>query len=178
MSNIRRNTLLDLSARKDESLIEVLYVLFFLVHATFCYYTFFNGIPPIAGPTQSWISEKYALMGFDWSHEWAAPISLAVISSFILNAIRRGVEGWMLGWPRFSMNDSKTTLYFTIRATGYFVLVILVLGAYGELRSQRVMDGFEVAFLAIATFIFGLLINVIDDFISSLIQVVFKGGRL
>lgn len=164
-------------SQSNELLIDVLYVLAFLLHVGWCYYIYFDGIPTSIIAISSWVTLQYASIGFDWPNHWAAFISSAVLSSLILNIVRRVVEGALFGWPRYSANNLQTLSYFAFRAIGYFVLFTLALGAYGALKSSRILDGVGVAFLAVSTFIFGLLVNVIDDFISSCVQVVIKGEK-
>lgn len=92
-------------SKSHEHLIDVLYVVTFTLHVTWCYYIFLFGIPIAINPISNWINEAYASIGFDWANKWSRLISSAAISSFALNILRRAAEGGY--WDGLAMFPAK-----------------------------------------------------------------------
>lgn len=162
-------------SRKSNKKLESLYLWAFVVHVVWCFISANIDPFPIVKGFAEWLINTYHLIGFNWSSTGATVVAAGIVSAFSLNAIRRVIEGTMLGWPRFHHHDRNTFARSWIRAVAYLALVLFALGIFGEKYSKS-LDMLDVLLVAIGTFLFGVLVNVLDDAISATV-IVFKGVK-
>lgn len=145
---------------------EILYAITISLHAGICVYLYTNPLPAELASISIWLPKLYSNIGFVWEGDFANQISLAVQFAFVFNFTRRFFEGVILGWPRFSFHDRSTFFRSFQRAICYSIFVFFVIGAWGDLRSNE--GGVDSALLvSVTSFIFGSVVNIIDDFVSA-----------
>ena len=170
----------------NNKVIEILYCASFLVHLCTCFYV--ANVEPM-----SWLSDisaylfsMYESIGFHWSRDTAYLLSYGILFGIVLNAVRRAIEGVLLGWPRFKDHDGDTFHKFWLRCMVGVVFVFLVFGAWGANHSKNfarfisldasyefggIMNVFSVALFS---FLLGSVVNIIDDAISATVSILRK----
>lgn len=156
--------------QSDSRLSKITHATAFIVHLAFCAFLYFEELPSFIRPLCVWIVENYERIGFAWSVDKGLIIAAAMISGITINIARRIVEGMILGWPRFLDHTQHTSRYALMRGIIYVCFVIAALGAFGALNTSK-LDGslFGLFYVAFGTYVFGLVINVLDDAISALL---------
>ena len=155
---------------KDNTLVGTIYGITFLAHVALCYWVYQTGAPKLVYTLNNWFIESYEIIGFTWIKQSTLIITSGILSSVVLNTLRRILESSLLGWPRFSSHNIHSRLYSIIRGILYMFFVYISVGAFGELNSDQDYIGiFNVLYIAIGTYIFGIIVNVIDDTISALV---------
>lgn len=157
----------------DDLRVNALYVISFLIHVAWCFvvsigYPFqivMNIVEPMA--------KGYSLLGFNWTGAGSAIVALGICSSLVLNILRRGIEGVLLGWPRYSSHTKHTFLRSWFRAVVYLALAFFLVGVLGE--KYRMTSGLiGISMIAIGTYIVGLIANIFDDAISATVVMLGK----
>jgi hypothetical protein len=115
-----------------------------------------------------WLKKVYGYIGLYWSGSEVYVVSAAISSALALNIIRRICEGALFGWSRFKLHDRNTLLISWIRSLFYVILVFFTLGVLGE-KYSKTLDLVDIFFVANGTFLLGIIVNIIDDAISSTI---------
>ncbi|MDR3054817.1 MAG: hypothetical protein LBU53_05365 [Zoogloeaceae bacterium] len=163
----------------DNRVSEVLYGVSFVIHLCSCFYI--ANTEPISWlvGVAMYLLSMYENIGFNWSREVAYLLCAGMIFGIVLNAIRRAAEGIILGWPRFKYHNKHTFYRFWLRCIFWVSVVFLGLGAYGSNDSRNfeklhALDAgyafggaMDVLSIAIFSFLFGAVVNVIDDAISA-----------
>lgn len=143
-----------------------LYLTAYFIHMAMCYLIAdTNPIPSVVTISQ-WLRTTYENVGFHWSENAAPVICFGILSALVLNTARRGLEGLILGWPRYESHDKTTLVRSWIRALFYLALVFFALGAFGQ-KYSRPIDLFDIPLIATGTFLLLLIVNALDDAISS-----------
>lgn len=109
----------------------------------------------------------YSMPGFEWEGIGAYAVTAALISSFAANVLRRFLEGFFLGWPRFKDHDRNSLIRASTLLMGYGVMAYFAIGFFGEKYSSRSLDVINIFLIAISTYIVGLLVDLVDEVISS-----------
>jgi hypothetical protein len=164
-------------------IVKILYGVSFAVHL--CAYFYIANIEPIAWLARiaAHLLSMYESIGFHWSQEVAYLLSSGMIFGIVLNAVRRTVEGIVLGWPRFKDHDKYTFFWLWLRCVFYVGLVFLGIGAWGSNESRRLVGLYaldasyefrgimNVFSIVLYSFILGTVVNTIDDAISATISI-------
>lgn len=137
-----------------------------------CYFAWRQNLYLLGGPSEL-LASIYRSLGFAWDPAVAPIVSGSFILALILNIARRFTEGLLLGWPRFSAHDKSTMPRALLRSITYLFLSFIALGALG-MNTAKISGFADVIFIAIGTYILGVIVNVIDDAISS-VYVTIKG---
>lgn len=124
---------------------------------------------------QEALSSLYAINGFEWSGSGAYVVTSALASSFIFNCTRRTFEGVLLGWPRFKKHDSKSLVHAFALLGGYGLMTYFATGFLGEKYSTRPIDFINIALVGVFTYLFGFLVNFVDEVISALYSIIRRG---
>lgn len=122
-------------------------------------------------------SSSYSNLGFEWVGGGANVITVALVSSFFINSSRRIVEGVFLGWPQFKGHDKNSLIRAFCLLALYGLIAYLAVGFFGEKYSSRNLDFLNFFIICLTTYIFGLIIDLLDDFISA-VYIVLSGGEL
>jgi hypothetical protein len=163
--------------------VEILYGVLFAVHVCVCFYIA-NARPfPWLMDIAIYMISMYGKIGFRWSQNVAYFLSAGIMFGMLLNVVRRAAEGMLLGWPRFKNHDRHTFFKFWLRCIFFVGFVFLGIGAHGSNASRNfeklhTLDagyGFgggimDIFIIAIFSFLFGAVVNVIDDAISATIS--------
>lgn len=92
-----------------------------------------------------------------------------------MNILRRAIESFALGWPRFKEHDRGTVAYSLLRMAFYLIFIFIAFGAFGK-NIEELPRGMALGYIVVMTYIFGLLINVIDDGLSSVVAFFSREG--
>jgi hypothetical protein len=155
--------------------IELLYILAFFVHILWCYFVANYGQISMLNNVTEWLTNIYGNIGFHWSGKMSYIISSGILSALITNAIRRALEGTILGWPRFRSHDINTLIRSWGRVILYVSFVFFGLGALGQNNSiflekyPTSLNSTGVLLISIETFLLGAIANPLDDAISATI---------
>ena len=125
---------------------------------------------------RKFISRAYYGVGFEWVGDGAYVVTAALASSFFVNSIRRLLEGFFFGWPRFKEHDRHSLMRASTLLLGYGALMYFAVGFFGEKYSSRPLDVINVGLIAASTYIVGLLVDILDDVISG-IYCTYRGGK-
>lgn len=167
---------------RSPTVTEWLYVVALLFHVVWCYWIAFSESIVAVVNFSRWLVNAYSAIGFKWSlNDRTTLIAAGLLSAVLVNALRRAIEGGVLGWPRFNAHDMGTLKVSTLRAIGYGLLCFFGLGAFGENESAQFvkmlnlighhidLNMTSVAYISISTFILGCFVNALDDAISALV---------
>lgn len=153
-----------------------LFVATFMLHFIWCLYVFKeHSIGGIIRSQQA-LADIYAVVGFVWSGFGAYLVSGALISSLLTNAIRRVLEGLLLGWPRFAKHNRGSLADSFWMLLGYGLITFFAAGFFGEKFSTKSIDLLDALLIVAMTYIFGVIVNFLDEFLSA-VYVVFRGGK-
>lgn len=117
-----------------------------------------------------WLLSLYRNIGFSWTSTTALMLTVGLLSSAIVNAIRRISEGITCGWPQYKFHNVDTCIRAWIRLVLYMAFLLLIIGVYGELHSRPRSYVNSFSFMC-GTYVFGCVVDVIDDAVSSLFVV-------
>lgn len=148
----------------------------FTLHFIWCLYIFKeHGIGTVTR-SQQLLGNVYSVVGFEWNGLGAYLVAGALLSSLFANTLRRVLEGLLLGWPRFSMhNKGSLTDSFWI-LLGYGLITFFAAGFFGEKFATKNIDLLDAILIAAMTYIFGLIVNFFDEFLSAT-YIVFRGDK-
>jgi len=113
-------------------------------------------------------STFHSTPGFEWKGNGAYVVSAALVSSCITNTARRFLEGVFLGWPRHKKYDKSNLASAAFLLISYSAMNYFAIGFFGEKYSSKSLDAINIFLIAISTYIAGLLVDLIDEFISGL----------
>jgi len=148
----------------------------FLLHFVWCIYIFKErGIEKVSR-SQELLGDMYSVVGFDWNGLGTYLVAGALVSSFFANTLRRALEGFLLGWPRFSMHNKGSLVDSFWMLLGYGLMIFFAVGFFGEKFSTKNIDLLDAILIAVMTYVFGIVINFFDEFLSA-IYVVFCRGK-
>ncbi|MDR2113045.1 MAG: hypothetical protein LBQ62_08120 [Candidatus Accumulibacter sp.] len=163
----------------NDRIIGILYGVSLAVHSCVCFHIANTEPVSCLIGAAMYLLSIYENMGFHWSRDVAYLLSSGMISGIILNTVRRTVEGMVLGWPRFKDHDKSTFFRFWLRCLLWVGLAFFAFGAWGsnETRNFEKLHALDaghelggtmhVFSIALASFIYGGVVNVIDDAISA-----------
>lgn len=161
--------------------VEWLYLIALILHFTWLYWYVVSEPIAFVNDFGRLMVNLYEAIGFKWGVQGTALISAGMLSAIIVNILRRIIECILLGWPRFSAHDVSTARAFILRAVGYGLLCFIGLGAWGANETEHyaklssvgvhsIYTNFlHIAIISTGTFLFGCVVNVLDDAISALI---------
>ncbi|MDR0379211.1 MAG: hypothetical protein LBI62_04585 [Candidatus Accumulibacter sp.] len=155
-----------MSLRRLRIFSSLLYLFTYLLHVAWCYFIANHGKISTLTNMAAWFHKIYENAGFHWSGSGAYVVSAAIPSTLVLNAVRRACEAMSHGWPRFKSHDAGTMFMSWMRFFLYGILVFFVLGILGE-KYSKTLDFIDVFFIAGGTFLFGAIVDVVDDAIAS-----------
>lgn len=121
------------------------------------------------------VSTVYSGVGFEWKGRGAYLVTAALLSSVIANSIRRFIEAVLFGWPQFKEHDTKSLGKALSVLIGYGAMMCLAIGFIGEKYSSSPIDLISIGLISTSTYIFGLLVDFIDDVISGVYSIFFGG---
>lgn len=124
---------------------------------------------------QEIISKNYYDVGFEWRGIGAYVVTVALVSSFTFNGVRRVLEGVILGWPRYNEHDENSCIRALTLLIGYGVMMYFSVGFFGEKYSSKYIGVSNILLISISTYIVGMLIDILDDFISGVYCTYFRG---
>ncbi|WP_421310768.1 hypothetical protein [Aeromonas veronii] len=124
---------------------------------------------------QEIISKNYYDVGFEWRGIGAYVVTVALVSSFTVNGVRRALEGGVLGWPRYNAHDENSCIRALTLLIGYGVMMYFSVGFFGEKYSSKQIDLNNILLISISTYIVGMLIDILDDLISGIYCTYFRG---
>lgn len=151
---------------RTDILVPALYSGAFVLHMIWCYQLTLLESHSWVIVISNRLSAVYETIGFDWHGRGALAMSAGIVSSVSLNSIRRVCEGVLLGWPRYKEHNFDTFKYSWIRLIFLLFLCIVGLGVFGEkVAGDRGTVG--ILSVGIGTFLFGLIVNSVDDAISA-----------
>lgn len=122
------------------------------------------------------LTNAYSYIGFEWSGLGAYIVSASLVSAFIVNGVRRLIEGTFYGWPQFSEHDKSSLKISVVSLVGYGLLMYFSVGFFGEEQSQRHPNLIDIFLVSATTYIVGMLVDMADDVISGFFCV-YIGGR-
>lgn len=148
----------------------------FMLHFIWCIYIFKE--QSIGGITRSQqlLGNLYSVVGFEWNGIGAYLVAGALASSFLANTLRRTLEGLLLGWPRFPMHNKGSLTDSFWMLLGYGLITFFAAGFFGEKFSAKSIDLLDAILIAAMTYIFGMIVNFFDEFLSAA-YIVFRGGK-
>jgi hypothetical protein len=114
------------------------------------------------------LSNVYGAIGFSWIPGLGEILGVLLFWSLVMNILRRAIESIALGWPRFKEHDRATVAYSLLRMAFYLSFIFIAFGALGK-NIETLPQGMAVGYTAVMIYIFGLLINVVDDGLSSVV---------
>lgn len=115
--------------------------------------------------------------GFEWEGFGAYVVTAALVSSFAANLVRRFLEGFFFGWPRFKDHDKDSLTRASMLLVGYGLMMYFAIGFFGEKYSSRPLDTINIFLIAVSTYIAGLLVDFIDDILSGFYHA-YSGGKV
>lgn len=164
-----------LSWAKSSLVGSILFCVTFLFHFIWCFYIFeASGVRGVAR-SQELLGDVYSVFGFQWSDFGSYLVAGALLSSLFLNAVRRILEVGLIGWPRFPAHNKGSLMDSFWMLLGYGLITFFAVGYFGEKFSKELIDFFDVMIVVAMTYIFGNIVNVIDEFLSAL-YVFCRGG--
>lgn len=153
----------------------ILFVVTLLLHVSFVFYiSKADRIEFVASLNKS-LSNLYAVTGLEWSGLGAYLVAAALFSSLILNSARRIIEGLILGWPRFMRHDKDSLIHALVLFFCYGALTYFASGYLGEKYSSRPIDLINTILIALFAYIFGFIVNFVDEVISAIYSILRKG---
>ena len=162
--------------RRNNRILGALFSITFLAHLAWTAYVSSAKGFAFVEHLREFVSRAYSGVGFEWMGDGAYVVTAALASSFFVNSIRRFLEGFFLGRPRFKEHDKRSVMRASALLLGYGALMYFAVGFFGEKYSSRPLDVINVGLIAASTYIVGLLVDVFDDVISG-IYCTYRGGK-
>ena len=163
--------------RPESRILLILFLITFVIHLVLTIYASTDGAITFIAELQEDITKAYQGVGFEWRGVGAYVVTAALISSCLTNTVRRFFEGIFLGWPRFKKHDKYSLLQAMISLVGYTILMYFTIGFFGEKFSSKNIDSINIILIATSTYIAGLLVDLVDDFISGLFLIHFGDNK-
>lgn len=153
---------------KHKSLPMLLHGAFLFVHV-FISLQLFEATPNhIESPLKN-LGAVYNALGFDWGAEATFVVGGSFILSLIVNLGRRILEAVIFGWPHFREHDKESRKRAAALFLFYGMLTFFAVGALGS-NADIPLNALDLIYIFFATYIFGLVVNIIDIFVSSLVK--------
>jgi hypothetical protein len=164
--------------KENRGISSTLFPLAFLIHLAWVIYVYASNNRRFAfiDDVRRLVSNAYSIVGFEWDEAGSYLVAAALISSFILNVLRRFLEGFLKGWPQFENHDRHSLARAFVRFVGYGLMVYFAAGFFGEKHSSAPFDWMDVGLIAASTYIFGIIVDIIDDVISGFYCVFLRNG--
>jgi len=168
--------------------IDTLYVIAFVIHISICLYVANYGYFVDISDLERQVVSFYKWLGLEWSDKLSNVLVFSLLSAFILNIIRRFFEGLILGWLRISIETVRDLMLWIARCSLWICFALLVIGVWGsndssDFEKALVLRGYSsaldsnhfdwwsnVAGVALFSFIFGAIINVVVDLFASIVS--------
>lgn len=153
--------------QQNSRLLSILFLVTFSIHMSWiAYVSIFESLKFVEN-LQIFFTQMYSHLAFEWNGNAAYVITAGLISSVFINVIRRFLEGFFLGWPRFKEHNKNSFIRASILLLSYGSIIFFTIGFFGEKYSSRPLDFFNIFFIAVFTYFVGLLIDFIDEVISA-----------
>lgn len=149
----------------------------FIPHFIWCIYIFKGQSIGAITRSKQLLGNLYSVVGFEWNGIGAYLVAGALVSSFLANVLRRALEGLLLGWPRFPMHNKGSLTDSFWMLLGYGLITFFAAGFFGEKFSTKGIDLLDVILIAVMTYVFGVIVNFFDEFLSAT-YIVFRGGKV
>ena len=163
--------------RRESRILMILFSITFVIHLALTIYASTDGAITFIAEFQEDITKTYQDVGFEWRGVGAYVVTAALISSCVTNTVRRFLEGIFLGWPRFKKHNKNSLFQAMVSLVGYTTLMYFAIGFFGEKFSTKNIDSMNVILIATSTYIAGLLVDLVDDFISGLYSIQFGDNK-
>jgi len=155
--------------QRNKHISAILFAVTFLIHFAWTTYASSKGNFVFIVDIKEIISSAfYSTLGFEWKGNGAYLVSAALVSSCITNTVRQFLEGVFLGWPRYKKHDKSNLTRAALLLISYSAMTYFAIGFFGEKYSSKSLDAINIFLIATSTYIAGLLVDLIDEFISSL----------
>lgn len=115
------------------------------------------------------LGAMYNALGFDWGDEVTFVVGGSFILSLIVNLVRRILEAAIFGWPQFREHDKESRKRVAALLLFYGTLTFIAVGALGS-NTDLPLNSLDLIYIFTATYILGLIVNIIDIFVSSLVK--------
>lgn len=155
--------------------LNILFLLTFLIHLFWVIYVLNVEKIEFIEDARLLLFEIYSAVGFDWRGGGSYFVTSGLLSSVFVNLVRRILEGVLFGWPQFKEHDRTSFIRALLSVFWYGVIIYFAVGYFGEKYSIREVDLVNVMIVAISTYIVGLFVDLVDDFVSGFYCVI-KGG--
>ncbi len=126
----------------------------FMLHSIWCIFLFNNQNIESVIRSQKLLGVLYGSVGLYWKGAGSYLVAGALVSSFLANALRRTLEGVLLGWPRFIKHNKDSLRDSFLMLLGYGLLTFFAAGFFGEKFSEKDIDLWEMATISAMTYIF------------------------
>ena len=163
-------------AQQSAHVSNLLYLTTFIVHLAWIAYVLGAESMGFLEELQLLLANTYATVGFEWKGNGAYLVTAALVSSLLVNTIKRVLEGAFLGWPRFAKHDKNSLAHAFSLLVGYGLVTCFAIGYFGEKYSSRPLGFINIGLISIFTYIFGLLVNFVDEVISA-IYCIYRGAK-
>lgn len=165
------------SSRSKANILDVtLFGSSFTFHFIWCLYIFKESGIGVVTRSQQLLGNVYSVVGFEWDGLGAYLVAGALVSSFMANILRRALEGLLLGWPRFPTHNKGSLSDSFWMLLGYGLITFFAAGFFGEKFATKNIDLLDAIIIAAMTYVFGVIINFLDEFLSAA-YIVFRGGK-
>jgi len=168
----------------DKKIINALYIVALIAHLAICLYGVRLGYFVDLSEITNKVVLFYKSIGFKWSDKASDVLVFSLFSSVILNVVRRFFEGWILGWPRFQVENLRALWPYIVRCSLWISFALIGIGAWGANTSREVENiyalidadqAFDVLFgwsgiasISLMAFICGMAANFVDELLSAI----------
>lgn len=157
--------------------IDRLEVFCFVAYLTLCFYFYMSDGFYFILRTRDFFSGVYSIVGFEWSEAGSYYFSLSVVFGVLFNGISRLFKIFKLGWPIYKEHNFGSLIDSFFMFVFYSLIVFFAVGFAGQKYSIEDTRLALILGVFISGYVFGLIVNVLDEFLSAIYVVILRGGK-